>query len=103
MDPTTLNRNLKPLVAKGLVQNAADPADGRVRIVRIAVKGQRALRKAVPLWREAQAQVEKVLGRQTTAALGDLLDVSATKLGSLAQPASRERPDADFPRKDQMP
>ncbi len=101
MDPTTLNRNLKPLVAKGLVWNAADPADGRVRIVRIAVKGQRALRKAVPLWREAQAQVERIIGRPTTAALNDLLDVSATKLGSLAQPASREHPGAA--RKEERP
>ena len=56
MGPTTLNRNLKPLVAKGLVRNAADSADGRVRVVRITEKGRRALLKAVPFWQDAQAR-----------------------------------------------
>ncbi len=58
MDPTTLNRNLKPLAAKGLVKNAPDPADGRVRIVLITDKGRRTLRGALPIWRGAQARVE---------------------------------------------
>src|SRR5262249_56489576 len=31
MDPTTLNRSLKPLKAQGLIANAADPADRRGR------------------------------------------------------------------------
>ena len=82
MDPTTLNRNLKPLAAKGLVGNAIDPADGRVRIVRITDKGRRALLKAVPLWRGAQALVDTALGVAATASLNDLLDLSAARLRS---------------------
>jgi DNA-binding MarR family transcriptional regulator len=82
MDPTTLNRNLKPLAAKGLVRNAIDPADGRVRIVRITDKGRRALLKAVPFWRGAQAQVDTALGAEATASLNELLDVSAARLRS---------------------
>ena len=46
MDPTTLNRNLKPLLAKGMVKNAIDPADGRIRIVRVTEKGLGTLREA---------------------------------------------------------
>jgi len=80
MDPTTLNRNLKPLLAKGMVRNAADPADGRVRIVRITDKGLRALRQALPRWRSAQADVEKVIGARSIAELNALLDLSASKL-----------------------
>jgi DNA-binding MarR family transcriptional regulator len=80
MDPTTLNRNLKPLAAKGLVMSAADQADRRVRKVQITNKGKRILLGALPLWREAQAQVEKALGPKETAALNGLLDLSAAKL-----------------------
>lgn len=80
MDPTTLNRNLKPLTVKGLVRNVPDPADGRVRKVRITDKGKRTLYRAVPLWREAQAHVEKMVGPNETAALNELLDISTTRL-----------------------
>ena len=90
MDPTTLNRNLKPLAAKGLVRNAVDPADGRVRIVRITDKGRRALLKAVPLWRGAQAQVDTALGAEATASLNELLDVSAARLRSQDDPWEQE-------------
>ena len=80
MDPTTLNRNLKPLLAKGMVRNATDPTDGRVRIVRITGKGLRTLRKALPHWRGAQADVEKVIGARSIAELNALLDLSESKL-----------------------
>jgi len=80
MDPSTLNRNLKPLEAKGLVKNLPDPADARVRIVRITEVGERTLQKAVSKWRSAQTQVEKALGPQATAALNALLDDAAAKL-----------------------
>ena len=83
MDPTTLNRNLKPLAVKGLVRNAPDSADGRVRVVRITEKGRRALLKAVPCWQDAQARVDKALGPQATAELNELLDTSASKLRSV--------------------
>jgi len=84
MDPTTLNRNLKPLLAKGMVKNAADPADGRVRIVAITDKGLRTLRAALPRWREAQAEVEKAIGPKSMTELNTLLDLSSAKLRSNA-------------------
>ena len=73
-DPTTLNRTLKPLVANGLVKDLIDPADGRVRIVRITEKGKRELLKAIPLWRKAQERIGSVLGTKTASALNDLLE-----------------------------
>ena len=81
MDPSTLNRNLKPLAAKGLVTNSSDPADGRVRIVRITESGERTVRKAIPRWRSAQTQIEKTLGAETTATLNNLLADAAARLG----------------------
>jgi DNA-binding MarR family transcriptional regulator len=62
------------------VRSAPDPADGRVRIVRTTDKGVRALTKAVPLWQDAQAQVEKALGQEATTALNGLLDLSSGRL-----------------------
>ena len=84
MDPTTLNRNLKPLAAKGLVRSSADPADRRVRKVQITDKGQRILLGALPLWREAQAQVEKAPEPKETGTLNGLLDLSAARLRPIA-------------------
>jgi DNA-binding MarR family transcriptional regulator len=80
MDPTTLNRNLKPLLAKGLVKNVSDPADGRVRVVQITDKGACTLREALPRWRNAQADVEKAIGAESVAGLNTLLDLSSSKL-----------------------
>ena len=80
MDPTTLTRNLKPLLVKGLVKNVPDPDDDRVRIVAITEKGLRMLREAVPRWRNAQAAVEKAIGSKSIAELNTLLDLSSSKL-----------------------
>jgi DNA-binding MarR family transcriptional regulator len=41
------------LVGKGSVKDLTNPADGRVRIVRITEKGKREFLKAIPLWRQA--------------------------------------------------
>lgn len=79
-DPTTLNRTLKPLQQRGLVRNAADAADARVRLVQITEKGQRELAKAIPLWRKAQAEVHAALGPHSIRALNDLLDLSVAKI-----------------------
>jgi DNA-binding MarR family transcriptional regulator len=66
MDRTTLARNLKPLQRQGLVQVEVgdDQGDRRVRIVRLTEKGREALRQALPLWEEAQAQVVGALGEE---------------------------------------
>ncbi len=80
MDPTTLNRNLKPLAARGLVADRADRKDQRVRAIVITEKGRAKLRAAVPFWRSAQLRVQKALGAEATLALSDLLELAAGKL-----------------------
>jgi DNA-binding MarR family transcriptional regulator len=74
VDPTTLNRNLKPLDAQRLTTNGRGSSDGRVRMVRITQKGKRKLQSALPLWREARAQVEVSLGSDALIELNALLD-----------------------------
>lgn len=80
MDPTTLTRNLKPLLAQGWVVDARDPHDGRVRTLAISAGGREKYREASPLWQNAEAQLETLLGEETLAALKALLSMSIAKI-----------------------
>lgn len=82
MDPTTLTRNLKPLVAHGWVVDARDPHDRRVRTLAISASGREKYRVASPLWQRAEAQMETVLGEETLAALRALLSMSISKIST---------------------
>ena len=63
MDRTTLTRNLKPLLRRGLVKISSGK-DERTRYVALTDKGYQALSKALQLWEHAQAQVVKALGEE---------------------------------------
>jgi DNA-binding MarR family transcriptional regulator len=80
MDPTTLNRSLKPLESQRFIANSIDPNDQRIRIVRITAAGITKLSQAVPLWRKAQRQVDVALGVDVSVALNGLLELSYEKL-----------------------
>jgi DNA-binding MarR family transcriptional regulator len=56
MDRTTLNRNLRPLERRGVVESAPDPEDRRSRKLRITDAGRQLMDEAIPLWRQAQAE-----------------------------------------------
>ena len=58
MDPTTLNRSLRPLIEAGLVQSGRDPRDRRVRLVFLTPGGRARLAQALPLWRRADAEMK---------------------------------------------
>jgi DNA-binding MarR family transcriptional regulator len=78
--PSTVNRDLKPLRAQKLVADASDPVDRRVRAVAITAEGRARLRKALPLWRRAQARVRDALGAEVMRELNQLLDLTAARL-----------------------
>ena len=87
MDRTTLSRNLKPLVRKGLLE-VRPGADGRTRLLRITPEGERILGKAYPLWEQAQHKVVGVLGEDRyEALLGDVAQAV-----SLMAESSRDAP-----------
>ncbi|MGD0050259.1 MAG: MarR family winged helix-turn-helix transcriptional regulator [Vulcanimicrobiaceae bacterium] len=77
MDPTTLTRNLRPLETRRLLRSAPGAHDRRLRVIEISAAGRAALRRALPLWRKAQAQVEGALGSRDAAALRALLERAA--------------------------
>lgn len=80
MDPTTLNRTLKPLEAQDLVSTAADQRDRRARSIRLTMSGRERLARAMPLWRAADAELRRKVGAQTTLALSGLLGLAGEKL-----------------------
>lgn len=79
-DPTTLTRNLKPLLDRGLVQGFTDSDDRRRRLIRLTAAGRAIVPKAYPLWQKAQAHVTTLLGASETALLNKALDRSLERL-----------------------
>jgi DNA-binding MarR family transcriptional regulator len=63
MDRTTLNRNLKPLERRGLIRNEPGE-DLRMRNLVVTRKGEKTLHEAIPLWKVAQTDVEKLMGNR---------------------------------------
>ena len=61
MDRTTLTRNLRPLVSKGLVRIDQD-RDQRVRRISLTEVGKDVLDEGIPLWRTAQSDLVDALG-----------------------------------------
>lgn len=84
MDPTTLNRTLKPLEADKLVRTVPDPHDRRARCIEITPGGRKRLERAMPLWRAADRELRRALGTGTTEALSSLLDLATGKLDKFA-------------------
>ena len=73
MERTTLTRNLQPLERDGYVRVDAGP-DQRTRAVRITRTGVELLSRAIPLWLEAQRELEDSAGRAELVALNKALD-----------------------------
>ena len=80
MDPTTLTRTVRPLIARGLVSLRPGEEDRRTRVARLTPAGRQALVEAVPFWQAAQRQVTRLLGPGITAALNGTLDESLERL-----------------------
>ena len=76
MDRTTLTRNLEVLANQCLVR-IDEGEDRRTRLVHLTQEGEQALRRALPLWQEAQARIEHALGRERFDGL--LTDLSAAR------------------------
>jgi DNA-binding MarR family transcriptional regulator len=81
-DRTTLTRNLKPLLAEGLVERAASGDKRRHELV--ATQAGRAMfKRALPLWANAEQEVRAAMGTKLTTELHGALDRSMEKLATL--------------------
>jgi DNA-binding MarR family transcriptional regulator len=83
MDPTTLTRNLQPLIAKHYLTVVLDADDRRRRAISLTDDGRAALRAAYPLWRQAQLRLALYLGNEEMARLNGLLDRSLDRLADI--------------------
>ncbi len=79
MDPSTLTRNLKPLVAAGWVEMAPG-ADARSRAVSITPAGRTKRTEAQRHWKVAQDTLNRTLGLPRVLALHALVDDSLALL-----------------------
>lgn len=79
LDRTTLSRNLRPLIARGLLTVGREK-DERVRLIAITGPGRAVVARATPLWRTAQQQVAGRLGDERLAGLIDDLTALVEEL-----------------------
>ncbi|MDR1608067.1 MAG: MarR family winged helix-turn-helix transcriptional regulator [Deltaproteobacteria bacterium] len=68
LDKSTLTRNLKPLFAQGLVEDAKEPGSRNCQLL-LTVDGQKTLALARLLWAEAQKKIQAKLGKSGQEAL----------------------------------
>lgn len=61
MDRTTVTANLKPLERRGLVEVRIDDKDRRTRRLQLTPAGHDLLIAALPLWKQGQAAIEKLI------------------------------------------
>ncbi len=85
LQASTLTRNLKPLVAAGLLHLGPGP-DGRSRLVAITDAGRARRAEAKAMWKAAQLELNRLLGAQRVVALHALIEESL----ELLAPATME-------------
>jgi DNA-binding MarR family transcriptional regulator len=82
IEPSTLTRNLKPLIAAGWLSLDAG-TDGRSRLVSITDTGREKRQEAQRRWRVAQESVNQALGVERVIELHALLDECMALLAPL--------------------
>jgi DNA-binding MarR family transcriptional regulator len=84
MDPTTLNRNLKPLERRKLLRIRAKVKDRRAKEIWLTASGRKLLQEAAPLWKAAHDHVFAALGQSEAQMLSQMLDRSLQRLDPVA-------------------
>jgi DNA-binding MarR family transcriptional regulator len=84
MDPTTLNRNLKPLERRKLLRIRAKVKDRRAKEIWLTAAGRKLLQEAAPLWKAAHDHVFAALGQSEAQTLSQMLDRSLQRLDPVA-------------------
>lgn len=69
LDRSTMGRNLDPLERRGLVRVEVGATDRRERVAHLTPAGEAAIETALPLWREAQDRVTRLVETSALAAL----------------------------------
>ncbi|HUR90564.1 MAG TPA: MarR family winged helix-turn-helix transcriptional regulator [Ramlibacter sp.] len=83
ISPSTLTRNVKPLVDAGLVE-VLPGADARSRLVSVTALGREKRQEAQRRWRVAQEGINEMLGPRRVVQLHALLDECLERLAERA-------------------
>lgn len=86
MDASTLTRNLQPMAAQGWL-TIAEGDDARSRLVKATPEGLDKRAQGQRAWKEAQSELNMLLGEEQVLALHALLDASITTLDEGAESA----------------
>jgi DNA-binding MarR family transcriptional regulator len=89
LQASTLTRNLKPLVAAGLLVLGPGP-DGRSRLVAITEAGRAKRAEAKAMWKHAQLALNRLLGDERVMALHRLIQESLALLAAVPEDATDE-------------
>lgn len=81
-DRTTLTRNLRPLLATGVIERA-EASDKRRHELVATPDGRALFKRALPMWAAAEQEVRSAMGARLTADLHGALDRSMEKLATL--------------------
>lgn len=73
LERTTVVRTIRPLFSKGLISDASAP-NQRNKILQLTEKGEKILEQCKILWRDAQEEVEKRIGKENADMLMKILD-----------------------------
>jgi DNA-binding MarR family transcriptional regulator len=93
LTPSSLSRNLQPLLERGLIQAQPDPSDARSHRLHITPAGQRQRARAQQAWKRAQQAFNQRLGPERVAQLHQLLDDTVALLGADAGEGGAAAPD----------
>lgn len=68
MDESTVSRNVERMCARGWLRLQPE-GDRRSHLIEVTEAGQALIRKALPAWQQAQAEISRRLGADSVAAL----------------------------------
>lgn len=94
MDPSTLTRNMQPLVAHGWLQIGAG-SDARSRLVEATEAGRAKQAEGQRAWKAAQLALNERLGIARVAALHELLDACIECLDDDPQSSAEDNAESD--------
>ncbi len=72
LDESTVSRNVERMCARGWLRLVQD-TDRRSHLIEVTDKGQALIRKSLPAWQKAQAEVSRCLGTDTITQLRSAL------------------------------
>ncbi len=73
MDRTTLTAALKPLERRGLVRTTVAAGDRRSRVLSLTEEGRALLARALPIWQEKHAEVDRLVASYDPGLLREVL------------------------------